>query len=350
MSGGDVASQQSGDPEELQRARVLGRLLEKISDVIDQYVPEDVGVTVGLPPTRRLDLQGQIQLAAFKDLQALVEKDPAALGKTNYALEAYESFKVVLHYRIAHAILVSDMQPEFRVLVARQISDRAKSATTMEIQPGAEIGERFVLDHGAGTVIGDTAVIGHDCYVLQGVVLGASGVAGNRPGRRHPHIGNSVEIAGFAKLLGSIRVGSNVFIGPSCIVTADVPSNSRVVIVNQLQIQRPAASSPAIEIFGVVPCGLGCVRIYGSGLQGVEVTVCRKEGLEASFIGCTATGAQDDHVDVKISQKEAAPVSFLNDVVLQLSKDHTVIHLVAARGLRKVLDALSLTWRSEEEQ
>ena len=102
----------------------------------------------------------------------------------------------------------------------------------------AEIGRDFVLDHGYGTVIGETSKIGHGCYFLGGIILGASGIANNELSKRHPNIGNNVEIGAFSRIFGNVSVGDNVFIGSNCVIVEDVPSDSKVVSRSYNQMTR----------------------------------------------------------------------------------------------------------------
>jgi len=112
-----------------------------------------------------------------------------------------------------------------------------KIKTGIEIHPEAENGERFVIDHGMGTVIGETCEIGHDCYILQNVILGSSRIVGPK-GKRHPSLGNNVEIGGFSRLFGPIHVGDNVKISPYSVITTDIPSHSSLIIKNTFQEVR----------------------------------------------------------------------------------------------------------------
>ena len=96
-----------------------------------------------------------------------------------------------------------------------------------------------------GTVIGETAVIGDDCYILGGVTLGASGIADNPRAKRHPTLGNRVQVGAFAQIFGPIHVGDDVFIGPHCTVTHDVAARSRVVLQSRVQVIRAGAGSVA---------------------------------------------------------------------------------------------------------
>lgn len=172
-----------------------------------------------------------------EDVQAYAERDPASGGRTELILDSYASFKAVLFHRLAHQIWLLGGLTD-REIIAHRLANTGKLQSGVEIHPAARIGRRFVLDHGFGTVIGETSEIGDDCYLLSGVTLGACGIADNPGGKRHPRLGNGVEVGAGARILGAVNIGDNVFISPACVITRDVPANTRVSIANQLQMQR----------------------------------------------------------------------------------------------------------------
>lgn len=214
-----------------------------------------------------------------EDLLAFSEKDPAAHGSPQLILDTYVSFEAILHYRIARYVLESGaFDPALAMTTAHKLANRGKARTGIDINPCANIGRRFTLDHGYGTVIGETCEIGDDCYVLGGVVLGGLSIAGNPIGKRHPTIGNQVEIGAFARVLGNVTIGDEVFISPHCVIVDDVPARSRVSIVNQMQVAsrsggnrgREGTSSRRLQIFGVVPSTNRCV-VHGQGFRDPKV-------------------------------------------------------------------------------
>lgn len=169
------------------------------------------------------------------DFLAFLNKDPSCQHNPNLLVH-YTSLRAVLHYRIANQIFLENMDTE----IAFSVSSRGKLLSQAEIHPFASIGQGFVLDHGVGTVIGETTVIGTNCYVLGGVVLGASGISGNGSNKRHPTLGNHVEVGTRAKVLGPIYIGNHVFIGADCLVTEDIEDYSRVVLKNTVQVTKAA--------------------------------------------------------------------------------------------------------------
>lgn len=271
-----------------------------------------------------------------EDLTALARLDPAAGRSWQYVASSYASYQAVQAYRLAHALLEAERGTSRRggegasAALARRISEDAKVCTGIEIHPAAEIGRRFVLDHAVGTVIGESAQLGDDCYVLQGVILGAVGIAANEAGKRHPTVGDRVEIGAFARLLGPITVGSDTRIGPHAVVVTDIPAGSHVRLLNQCQVRSPRVS---MEIFGVVPLGSGWFEIHGAGLDTADVFV-----VDA-----------DDAVlqDCPVQLIERAPARLTcridEDLVVPGS---AVLRVVEPGGDRVLLTQMGHVWRS----
>jgi len=155
-----------------------------------------------------------------EQFDTIFREDPAAKSRLEIVL-CYPGFHAVLLHRVAHRLYRSGIP-----LLPRFISQVSRFLTGIEIHPGASIGRRFFIDHGMGVVIGETAEIGDDVLLYQGVTLGGTG---NEQGKRHPTIGNNVVIGTGAKVLGSIRIGSNVKIGAGSVVVRPVPDYSTVV-------------------------------------------------------------------------------------------------------------------------
>ena len=142
----------------------------------------------------------------------------------------YPSFKVMVHYRIAHKLYTQG-----HYFLARWVSQRGVRKTGIEIHPGAQIGENFFIDHGNGVIIGETAIIGNNVTLYQGVTLGGTG---KEHGKRHPTIGDNVMISAGAKVLGSFTIGENSKIGAGSVVLEAVPPNCTVVGVPGRIVKR----------------------------------------------------------------------------------------------------------------
>ena len=155
-----------------------------------------------------------------EDIQAVKDRDPAARSSIEIFF-LYPGVKALRMYRRAHKHYIKG-----RFFLARLISQRAARITGIEIHPGAKIGRRLVIDHGTGVVIGETAEIGDDVLIYQGVTLGGTG---KDSGKRHPTIGNNVMISSGAKVLGPFKVGDNARIASGAVMLEEVPAGATVV-------------------------------------------------------------------------------------------------------------------------
>ncbi len=154
-----------------------------------------------------------------EQIQLIKEKDPAITS--DFEVLLYPCFKALLYYKISHYFYKKK-----HFIIARYLSEKAKRKTGIEIHPGSVIGKRLFIDHGAGVVIGETAIVGDDVTMFHGVTLGGTG---KEKGKRHPTIGNNVFIGSGAKILGNITVGDNSKIGANAVILTDVPANVTVV-------------------------------------------------------------------------------------------------------------------------
>jgi serine O-acetyltransferase len=186
-----------------------------------------------------------------EDVATVLERDPAAKSRLEVYL-CYAGLHAVWFYRINHWLWNHGF-----LLLARWLSQVARFFTGIEIHPGAKIARRLFIDHGVGIVIGETAVVGDDVTMYQGVTLGGTG---KEHGKRHPTIEDNVVIGGGAKVLGNITVGRNCRVGAGSVVLRSVPENStvvgvpahiifrngeRVVIIDPKQINDPLSEALA---------------------------------------------------------------------------------------------------------
>ncbi|PGS52836.1 serine O-acetyltransferase [Bacillus sp. AFS041924] len=155
-----------------------------------------------------------------EDVATIFERDPAATSYLEVIL-TYAGLHALWLYRFAHYFYRKKWY-----FIARSTSQFARFLTGIEIHPGAKIGRRFFIDHGAGVVIGETCEIGDDVTIYQGVTLGGTG---KEKGKRHPTLLSGVLVATGAKVLGSITIGENAKIGANSVVLKDVPNNTTVV-------------------------------------------------------------------------------------------------------------------------
>ena len=163
-----------------------------------------------------------------EEIKIIRERDPAIHSTMEVFL--YPSFKVMIHYRLAHKLYQRG-----HYFWARYISQRAVRKTGIEIHPGAQIGKGLFIDHGNGVIIGETTIIGDNVTLYQGVTLGGTG---KERGKRHPTIGNNVMISAGAKVLGSFTIGDYSKIGAGSVVLSEVPPGSTVVGVPGRVVRR----------------------------------------------------------------------------------------------------------------
>jgi len=169
-----------------------------------------------------LDAFARVVSEVRRDVRAARDRDPSARGVPPVEILAtWPGIHALLSHRVAHALQDAGMP-----LLPRLLATFTRTLTGIEIHPAARIGEGLFIDHGAGVVIGETADIGNDVTLYQGVTLGGTGFA---TGKRHPTVQDNVTIGSGAKLLGPITIGHGAKIGANSVVITDVPANSTVV-------------------------------------------------------------------------------------------------------------------------
>ena len=176
------------------------------------------------------------------EVNIVFERDPAARSKAQVLL-LYPGVRAIINYRIAHAL-----DKKGHLFIADWISKRTRRRTGIEIHPSAKIGKGVFIDHGMGVVIGETAVVGDNCTIYQGVTLGGTG---KDKGKRHPTIGSNVTIGCGAKVLGPFTVCDNSKIAANAVVLSEIPPNSTCVGVPAhivwLENKRVASASPLLK-------------------------------------------------------------------------------------------------------
>jgi serine O-acetyltransferase len=214
--------------------------------------------------------------SAREDVASVLQNDPAAKSKAEIVL-CYAGLHALWGYRINHWLWERGWR-----LLARWLAQLARLLTLIEIHPAAQIGNRLFIDHGAGVVIGETAVIGDDVTLYQGVTLGGTG---KDKGKRHPTIGDGVVVGAGAKVLGNIRVGDHSRVGAGSVVLRSVPDDStivgvpghiifrhgkRVVITDPKQINDPLSEALAAVATQVKNLNDRVQRLEGSELRDAQ--------------------------------------------------------------------------------
>lgn len=171
----------------------------------------------------------------WKDIKAVQERDPAA-GSALEVLLLYQGVHALIWHRIAHWFWIHHMR-----FLGRLISQIARFFTLIEIHPGASLGHGILIDHGCGVVIGETAVVGDNCTIYQGVTLGG---VGTEKGKRHPTIGNHVMIGAGAKILGAFEVGDNCRIAANAVLLKPLEENSTAAGIPARPVKKDGVLVP----------------------------------------------------------------------------------------------------------
>ncbi|TXI28839.1 MAG: serine O-acetyltransferase [Aquipseudomonas alcaligenes] len=216
-----------------------------------------------------------------EDIQSVFHRDPAARNAFE-VVTCYPGLHAVWLHRVAHALWVRGWK-----WLARVVSNSGRWMTGIEIHPGAKIGRRFFIDHGMGIVIGETAEIGDDVTLYQGVTLG--GTSWNK-GKRHPTLENGVVVGAGAKVLGPFTVGAGAKVGSNAVVTKAVPAGATVVgipgrIIVKSDDEQEAKRQAMAEKLGFDAYGVGpdmpdpVARAIGQLLDHLHAVDGRLEGM-----------------------------------------------------------------------
>ena len=171
----------------------------------------------------------------WMDVKAVQERDPAARNALEVLL-LYQGVHALIWHRVAHWFYVHHM-----FFIARLISQIARFFTLIEIHPGAQLGHGILIDHGCGVVIGETAVVGDNCTIYQGVTLGG---VGTQKGKRHPTLGNNVTVGSGAKILGSFEVGDNCLVAANAVLLRPLEENTTAVGIPARPVKKDGVSLP----------------------------------------------------------------------------------------------------------
>ncbi len=220
-----------------------------------------------------------------EDVRCVFGRDPAA-RTTWEVLTTYPGVHALIAHRLAHAL----WRRRWRY-AARFVSFLGRLLTNVDIHPGARIGRRFFIDHGAGVVIGETAEIGDDVTLYHGVTLG--GTTWN-PGKRHPTLGDHVVVGAGAKILGAITIGSRVRVGANSVVVKNVPADRTVVGIPARVVRRDAPIlAPTDELnldHHVMPDPVGhTLNCLLERIRHLEVRLASRPAQEAAPIACHAS-------------------------------------------------------------
>jgi serine O-acetyltransferase len=231
-----------------------------------------------------------------EDVQVVFDRDPAACSVWEILI-AYPGFHALLFYRCAHFLWRRGLK-----VLARLVSHFGRFFTGIEIHPGARIGRRFFIDHGAGVVIGETTEIGDNVTIYQGVTLGGTRV---KKGKRHPTVEDFVIVGAGATVLGPVTIGRGSRIGAGSVVVNSVPANSTVVgIPGRVVEGEGVRRDPAAEMIDLDHARLPdpVARAIGSLIEYVQKVEKKVTDLNARQGGLEERQAEDNEVLRRIQE------------------------------------------------
>jgi serine O-acetyltransferase len=207
-----------------------------------------------------------------EEIDATIARDPAARSRLEVVL-CYPGFQAVMFYRAAHYFWRRGWR-----LLGRFLSHCGRVLTGIEIHPGARIGRRLFIDHGMGVVIGETAEIGDDVTLYQGVTLGGTAL---HKGKRHPTLGDGVIVGSGAQVLGSFTVGAGARVGANAVVLAEVPPGATVVGIPAKQVGAPRAAAESLPAELFLPYGTPCDEMPDPVARAVSALLDEVSSLRA---------------------------------------------------------------------
>lgn len=250
--------------------------------------------------------EGKRKMKLYKllkeDVGCVFERDPAA-RTTAEVLLTYPGVHAIIMFRIANRLWHRNWR-----LLARFISFVTRAVTNIDIHPGATIGRRFFIDHGAGVVIGETAEIGRDVTLYHGVTLG--GTSWNK-GKRHPTLGHGVMVGAGAKILGPITINEKARVGANSVVIEDVPAGCTVVGIPGKVVQVKTAGHP--NPFGIdldhhlIPDPVG--RAITCLLERIEEMESEISRLNSNTVGVVQQGQCSDCQAESLCDRHARQVA-----------------------------------------
>ena len=287
-----------------------------------------------------LSLSSFIFNKVMLDVKFIASLDPSQNSENLVLQTKTKGLIATMCYRTATIFYYENFieDKELRQKLAREFMEQVAVDTGVDIHPQARIDEMFFIDHAKNIVIGATTLIGKRCNLFNDVVLGSKNVKSSQNIKRHPTILNDVTICAGARVLGDITIGNNVFICPQAVVTDNIPDNTTVSIVNQLQLTKRINTLPSqkLTIFGVVPKFKNCIKILGEGFYNPTVLIKKKKKKTINY---QITFWDKNKIIVKFKNKALTSKDLVGIKLIVLSNADKVI-VLNSFGLNKTLLSL----------
>jgi serine O-acetyltransferase len=221
-----------------------------------------------------------------EDIRSVFERDPAATSIFGVLL-CYPGLHAVWAHRFTHWLWCHNVR-----VFARFLSQVARFFTGIEIHPGAQVGRRLFIDHGMGVVVGETAIVGDDVTIYQGVTLGGTG---KEKGKRHPTLRNGVFVGNNANVLGNIVVGENSRVGAGSVVLRDVPPNSTVVGVPAHLVYREGQRVLITDPHDIKDPLSDVIIALAKEVEKLKERVSQRDGVESPAMTAAHSLEEEDH-------------------------------------------------------
>lgn len=275
------------------------------------------------------------------DVKFIASLDPSQNNESIVLNTKTKGLIATMCYRVATLFYYQNFIEDeiLRKKLAREFMEQVSVDTGVDIHPQAQIDEMFFIDHAKNIVIGATTVIGKRCNLFNDVVLGSKNVKSAENVKRHPTLLNDVTVCAGSRILGDVTIGNNVFVCPQAVVTDDVPENTTVSIVNQLQLTKRINTLPSqkLTIFGVVPKFKNCIKILGEGFYNPTVLIKLKNNKSLNY---QIIYWDKNKIIIKFKNKALTKLDVLGVKLIVLSNADKVI-LLNSFGLSKTLLNLS---------
>lgn len=333
-------------------------------DIYNRYLTYDIGRYLTDPAIK------------VAECQENSSKDPTE-NMIDYA-HCYNGLNAIIYYRIAHKLLTDqtwisddtelqndvddewkqsddekDSRIQFFIELSKRLSEQASHETGIEINPKAKIEKGFVIDHvmrvkigvdiessednscilqDRTSVIGETCEIGQNCTILNDVILGAYNLRDNPSGKRHPTIGDNVILAAGVRVFGNVRIGNNVFVSPYCIITNDIPDDTNVLLVNQLQLNSKKENNDSIKIYGLVPVTKDVYSLLGKNLGGKNIKMIDEKYEELKYCEIIILNQDNDKITFKVTFTENVSSKRID---LMVYNDYTSVYYINSNIIKK---------------
>lgn len=220
-----------------------------------------------------------------KDMSFIASLDPSQNSIEMVQKTKTKSLIATMCYRVANTLYYKGYLKDKNDIIPREFMEKVASQTGIDIHPQAIIGEQFFIDHGVGIVIGATTIIGKCCNIFNNVILGSKNVKTAKQTKRHPTLKDNVTICAGCRVLGDITIGNNCFISPNAVVLDDVPDNTHISIINQLQLSKNGNRLPSQKmiVYGVVPKFKNSIKILGEGFYNPTVLIKLKGEKQLNY-------------------------------------------------------------------